>query len=503
MGDLSQADLGYIDKIFDTIDIDGDGEISIMELVDGLSKQGIKDVDRIAKMFKDADVDGNGKIEWTEFLEFTKAARLGTTVKSKKPKEKTKAEKKTIGSKLNNQKRREILRMFHAMDPNGNGFVDSQEFQQYMSANNIALSLQRINQLYETIRDSDTTLEANIERKGITINDLIVYFENEAVEEQDTPEIKFDPSALKKISDIEAYITASNLAGTNVCNQTLNQMATGLERNDDGGRQLRAEMDKLVAKGALLDASISAEDKSLERWKPFASFKRRVDRRTVMSSPSGIIKDLLPGQYDASSLTYTGDFEPLEPEMTVVYGVRWEEGEYKEDGAGNKTWVTPSKLIFPNTFSGEVATDIATTETLKYYGAMLIESTQQKVDLDVRQVLQDFDYSDDYLEKWVQNPEGAKGAALEHHGFAHLDSPLIPMKKSGYFVLAKFLNEEETKIAITGFQVPTRHTVLTPKDVLHTNNYLRGTWRTMLADGFINEGKLFKAGSPLTFTFQA
>ena len=64
----------------------------------------------------------------------------------------------------------------------------------------------------------------------------------------------------------------------------------------------------------------------------------------------------------------------------------------------------------------------------------------------------DFTYGDDYFEKWVLNPEGANGAAIEHHKFAHLDCPLTPMRKSGHFVLAKFLNKERTEIAITGFQ---------------------------------------------------
>ena len=84
---------------------------------------------------------------------------------------------------------------------------------------------------------------------------------------------------------------------------------------------------------------------------------------------------------------------------------------------------------------------------------MIIESTQQKVELDVRHVIQDFDYKDDYLEKWVKNHEGANGAGLEHDGFVHLDCPLGPMKYSGYLVLAKFTDNAKTTLAITGFQV--------------------------------------------------
>ena len=87
--------------------------------------------------------------------------------------------------------------------------MDSQEFENYITNQNIALGVQRIRQLYETIRDSDKALDANTERKGITINDLIAYFENET----EVPEMNIDPNAIKSISDIEAYITASNLTG--------------------------------------------------------------------------------------------------------------------------------------------------------------------------------------------------------------------------------------------------------------------------------------------------
>ena len=45
------------------------------------------------------------------------------------------------------------------------------------------------------------------------------------------------------------------------------------------------------------------------------------------------------------------------------------------------------------------------------------------------------------------------------------------------------------------------HTLYTPPHVLHTNNYLKGTWRTMLSDQFVNEGKLQRNKQSFCFTF--
>ena len=138
-----------------------------------------------------------------------------------------------------------------------------------------------------------------------------------------------------------------------------------------------------------------------------------------------------------------------------------------------------------------------------FYGAMLLESSQKTVCLKDRHLITDFTYKDNYLNSYVMDKAGP---SLEHHEFQHIDCPITSMETSGHFVLAKFLNERKTKIAITGFKVlillffkhkycppykvPTWHSLFTPSHVLHTNNYLRGTWRTMLSDQWVNEGKL-------------
>ena len=66
-----------------------------------------------------------------------------------------------------------------------------------------------------------------------------------------------------------------------------------------------------------------------------------------------------------------------------------------------------------------------------------------------RHVITDFTYEDSYLESYVMRV----GPSLEHHEFQHIDSPVTSMETSGHFVLAKFIDEKKTKIAITGFKV--------------------------------------------------
>ena len=146
-------------------------------------------------------------------------------------------------------------------------------------------------------------------------------------------------------------MTPRSSAGTNVCSETLEVIAEGLRERDLGDT-----LHRLVAAGSALEESLS--DPGERRWKPFVEFQRQVQGQTVLSSPEGIVRDLLPGDYSATDLAQYEDLsQSLEPRKTVVEEVHWEEGEW-EEVEGKKVWTRPSKLIFPDTFDGVVKTDV-------------------------------------------------------------------------------------------------------------------------------------------------
>lgn len=61
---------------------------------------------------------------------------------------------------------------------------------------------------------------------------------------------------------------------------------------------------------------------------------------------------------------------------------------------------------------------------------------------------------------------------------------------SGRFVLGKFKDEEETELHLTAFKIPQGQTLLVPANTIHSNDYLLGTWTTMLAHADIDQVKL-------------
>ena len=85
------------------------------------------------------------------------------------------------------------------------------------------------------------------------------------------------------------------------------------------------------------------------------------------------------------------------------------------------------------------------------------------------------------LEDYVTHDDDAGKAGHETLEFAHLDCPLED--DAGVFVIGK----QQTvyggnELQLTAFKVSTPPTIYIAPSVIHINDYLKGTWRTMLSD---------------------
>jgi hypothetical protein len=188
-----------------------------------------------------------------------------------------------------------------------------------------------------------------------------------------------------------------------------------------------------------------------------------------MRGSSGMVADVLPGQYNLLDLACFSEKESIQPKRVVIKGVQWlKSSDPSQSG----------KLIFPSDYDGSIPVDIATSEHARYYGCHLADSTQVKVSLLYRHGIQDFTYQNSYLNDYVQDKNGP---GLEKHEFSHLDCPLED--DSGYFIIGKIVQGSKyEELHLTAFIVPTRHTLYVPGNTFHSNDYLKGTWRTMLSD---------------------
>ena len=195
------------------------------------------------------------------------------------------------------------------------------------------------------------------------------------------------------------------------------------------------------------------------------------DALVASDSPSRVIPK---GEMPFRHLAPADPVSPKKPRSTIVEGVRW---CVPKSGGG------PGVLVFPNSFAGEVETDVATSETLAHYGAKFANRVDGQIDIPIPHQQTDFTYARDYLYTYVMAAKekgGAGGSTLERHSFCHTDMPYEDMDKSGVFVIGKFLDESETRLELTGFSIPRGETLWIPGGVIHTNNYLRGKWNTML-----------------------
>ena len=229
--------------------------------------------------------------------------------------------------------------MFTAMDTDKDGLISATEFESFFLRTGKPLGRERVRELFRIIQ---RTAESQLRYE-----DFVLYFKNE----HSPLPVEVPDETLSSIKTIEEYIAVANAAGTTVCVETLEIIARGLRQQD-----LTETMGKLLEEGSALQESLSVPGE--KRWHLFSDFQRRVEGQTVMSAPVGIVRDLLPGDYEASDLAQYSQLRHLvEPRMTVVEDVQWVEGQWREEG-GQKEWIRRSRLVFPASFDGVIETDV-------------------------------------------------------------------------------------------------------------------------------------------------
>lgn len=398
-------------------------------------------------------------------------------------------------SEVNRQK---LKAVFVKIDENGNGLLDKAEFTKFIHGLGLNMSDKELNLVFNTV---DTS------KKGqVTFDQFETYFSKYVLNETSTEECvnalrkafldaDRDGSGTLNFREFTEYVwekkrsirmskimSAFNNKGADdeITFTDFQQMIQGgntdvlttiLEDEADDTSVDDSSLNKFQNQLKQAYSDSDAEELAgyiRERWKKFATFRRQGKGGTiVMKGGHGMVADFVPGEYSLIDLTCFSDLPPLVPKYTAVKGVTW---------VASTIPGKSGKIIFPSDFDGKVVTDVATTELVRYYGCSFADANQEKVSLLYRHGIQDFTYENGYLEKYVTTTNG--GAGIERHEFSHLDCPLT--SDSGTFVLAKFTDDGE--FHITGFKIPVRHTLYIPGGCIHSNDYLKGTWRTMLSD---------------------
>ena len=204
--EITKEDLDIIDKIFAKLHIDQEDNVDIEQLKQDLTKS--EDCSEEKKLLLLSILNNvDGELHWTNLLDVIKVGMVnqgrpeqGRGILKKRLSEKASAGKKrkgvhwapqmveekeivkeelvqdNVNVPLTWNQRRGLLRMFNRMDPDGDGFVTDVEFRAYMMEHRTGLASSKILELFHQIRDSSQMNSQELEEKGITFMDLVVYF---------------------------------------------------------------------------------------------------------------------------------------------------------------------------------------------------------------------------------------------------------------------------------------------------------------------------------------
>ena len=142
---LNDNEVKILKEIFENLDINKDGTLTLDEMKKGLEKLKDKNVDiDVKSIFKGIDTDSSGRIDYTEFLassinqkEFLRQERLNEAFKMLDKKGTGKISKEEIKKalKLDNVNEKTIELYIQKYDLNGDGNIDYNEFLNMMGEN--------------------------------------------------------------------------------------------------------------------------------------------------------------------------------------------------------------------------------------------------------------------------------------------------------------------------------------------------------------------------------
>ena len=76
-----------------------------------------------------------------------------------------------------------------------------------------------------------------------------------------------------------------------------------------------------------------------------------------------------------------------------------------------------------------------------------------------------------------------RGSGLETRNAVHISCPLSPMERSGLFLIGKWSKRqgaEDGYLCMTAFRVPQFHAIYIPEGTIHSDDFLQGSWKTIL-----------------------
>ena len=144
---LPEADIAQLKLVFSTIDVNGDGRVTVAEAIEGVKQAGLKTLPaEVDEMLRAVDSDGSGVIDYTEFIAacldkraYIQEDRLWSAFRVFDSDNNGKISRAELaqmlsGGKMDDVCKRSIDDILKDTDKNGDGEIDFQEFTTMMKS---------------------------------------------------------------------------------------------------------------------------------------------------------------------------------------------------------------------------------------------------------------------------------------------------------------------------------------------------------------------------------